>query len=62
MLRSVSRPATHVVSGAPGRRIKYVNTQLSIAAIEMTNVTAQPMPKAMSTRRDTPMNGQMPTK
>ena len=37
-----------------------MNVQLSIAAIEMTNVTAAPMPNAVSTRRDTPRNGQMP--
>ncbi len=30
--------------------------------MEITKVTAQPIPKAMSTLRETPMNGQMPTK
>jgi hypothetical protein len=39
-----------------------VKTQLRKAAIVITNVTAQPMPKAVFTERETPRNGQIPTK
>ena len=39
-----------------------MHVQLSIAATAVTNVTAHPMPKAVSIRRLTPMKGQLPTK
>ena len=49
-------------TGAPGIKTSVVMVQLKKTAMVITNVTALPMPRAMSTRRETPMNGQMPTK
>ncbi len=43
-----------------GVRIQCTIIQVTTPDTVITNVTAQPMPKAMSTLRDTPRNGQMP--
>ena len=55
-------PATQRETGAPGINTSVVIIQLIKTAMVITNVTAPPIPKAMSTRRETPMKGQMPTK
>ena len=54
--------ATQRDTGAPGIKTSVVIVQLIKTAMVITNVTALPMPTAMSTRRETPMKGQMPTK
>ena len=58
----MNRPAANRVSGAPGMSTNVVMVHEMKAAMVMTKVTAHPMPTAMPTCRDTPINGQMPTK
>ena len=58
----MKRPATQLDIGAPGISTREVMVQLMKTAMVMTKVTALPMPTAMSTWRETPTKGQMPTK
>ena len=58
----MKRLAARRVSGAPGMSTNVVMVQEMNAAMVITKVTAAPMPTAMSTCRDTPMKGQIPTK
>ena len=55
-------PAIKEETGAPGMRTNVVILQLIKAAILITKVTANPIPKAISTFLDTPTKGQIPTK
>ena len=45
-----------------GTRMKWYTSQVNRDASAMTNMTAMPMPAAVSTLLDTPRNGQQPRK